>query len=58
MRYMIMHRTDARWEAGAKPGPELIRRVGALVGELAGSGVLVAGEGLGPSSQGARVPWP
>lgn len=55
MRYMIMHKTNAHWEAGAKPTPELIQRVGGMVGELQRSGVLVAGEGLGPSSQGARV---
>jgi len=52
---MIMHKTNAAWEAGAKPTPELAQRVGEMVGELKRSGVLVAGEGLGPSSQGARV---
>src|SRR5687768_5271782 len=55
MRYMIMHKTDAHWEGGAKPTPELIQRVGGMVGDLVKSGVLVAGEGLAPSSQGARV---
>jgi hypothetical protein len=55
MRYMIMHKTSAYWEAGAKPTPELIQRVGEMVGELQRANVLVAGEGLGPSSQGARV---
>jgi hypothetical protein len=55
MRYMIMHKTDAHWEGGAKPTPELIQRVGGMVGDLVKAGVLVAGEGLGPSSQGARV---
>ena len=55
MRYMIMHKTNAAWEAGEKPTPELGQRVGAMVGELKRTGVLVAGEGLGPSSQGARV---
>ena len=55
MRYMIMHKTDAHWEGGAKPAPELIQRVGGMVGDLVKSGVLVAGEGLGPSSEGARV---
>jgi hypothetical protein len=55
MRYMIMHKTSAHWEAGAKPTPELIQRVGGMVGELQRAGVLKAGEGLGPSAQGARV---
>lgn len=55
MRYMIMHKTNAHWEGGAKPTPELARRVGEMIGEMQRSGVMVAGEGLGPSSQGARV---
>lgn len=55
MRYMIMHKTNAHWEAGAKPTPEVIERVGGMVGGMVRAGVLVAGEGLGPSSQGARV---
>lgn len=55
MRYMIMHKTDAHWEAGAKPTLELVQRVGGMIGELQGAGVMVGGEGLGPSSQGARV---
>jgi hypothetical protein len=52
---MIMHKTNAHWEAGAKPTPEIIQQVGGMVGELVKAGILVAGEGLGPSSQGARV---
>jgi hypothetical protein len=55
MRYMIMHKTSAYWETGAKPTPELVQRVGGMIGEMQHAGVLVAGEGLGPSSQGARV---
>jgi hypothetical protein len=55
MRFIIMHKTTAAWEAGAVPGPELIARVGALIGELQRAGVLVAGEGLRASSQGARI---
>ena len=52
---MIMHKTNAHWEAGAKPTPEIIQQVGGMIGELVKAGVLVAGEGLGPSSEGARV---
>ncbi|MDB5051462.1 MAG: hypothetical protein JWO30_4533 [Fibrobacteres bacterium] len=55
MRYMIMHKTSAYWEGGAKPTPEVMQRVGGMIGELQQSGVLRDGEGLGPSSQGARV---
>ena len=55
MRYMIMHKTNAHWEAGAKPTRELVQRVGGMIGELHRSGGMLAGEGLGPSSQGVRV---
>jgi hypothetical protein len=55
MRFAITHKTDARWEAGAAPGPELIARVGALLGGLAKAGALLAGEGLRASSEGVRL---
>ena len=55
MRFMIMHKTSAHWEAGALPSPELIARVGRLLGELAGAGVLRGAEGLRPSSEGVRL---
>ena len=55
MRFMIMHKTDAHWEGGATPGPQLIARVGALIGELATSGILQGAEGLRASSQGVRL---
>jgi hypothetical protein len=55
MRYMIMHKSNAHWETGARPEPELIARVGELLGELSKAGMLLAGEGLRPTSLGARV---
>ena len=55
MRFIIMHKTNAHWEAGAIPDPELIARVGALLGELAKDGVLVSAEGLRASSEGVRL---
>lgn len=55
MRYMIIHQTNAHWEAGAKPTPELIQKVGGMIGGMIAAGVLKGGEGLGPSSQGVRV---
>ena len=55
MRYIIMHKTNAAWEAGAIPSPALIERVGALLGELAQAKVLLGGEGLRASSQGVRL---
>jgi len=30
MRFMIMHKTDARWEAGEVPRPELIKMIGEM----------------------------
>ena len=55
MRFIIMHKTSAHWEAGAIPTPELIGRVGGLLGKLAKAGNLLAGEGLRASSEGVRV---
>lgn len=55
MRFIVMHKTNAHWEAGAVPSRELIARVGRLLGEMSAAGVLLAGEGLRASSQGARL---
>ena len=55
MRFIIMHKTNAHWESGAIPGPELIARVGTLLGELAKAGVLLGAEGLRASSEGVRL---
>ena len=55
MRFIILHKTNPSWEAGAKPTPELIQRVGVLIGELAEAGVLETGDGLRASSLGARL---
>ncbi len=55
MRFIIMHKTNAHWESGAIPGPELIARVGTLLGELGKAGVLLGAEGLRASSQGVRL---
>ncbi len=55
MRFMIMHKTNADWEAGAVPSADLIARVGAMIGELVSAGILLAGEGLRATSQGVRL---
>lgn len=52
---MIIHHTNAHWEAGAIPGRELIARVGEMLGTVSKAGALESGEGLRPSSDGARV---
>jgi hypothetical protein len=55
MRFIVMHKTDARWEAGEIPGRGLIERVGRLIAEMVEAGVFLAGEGLRPSSEGVLV---
>src|SRR5579863_3717218 len=55
MRYIWMHKTDKETEAGVAPSPELIAQMGTLMGEMAKSGVLLAGEGLQPSSMSVRL---
>ncbi len=55
MKFMMMHKTNAFHENGGKPSMELIGKVGAMVGDAIRSGRLLAGDGLGPSSQGVRL---
>ncbi len=55
MRFIIIHKTNAHWETGANPSPELVARVGSLLGEVAAAGVLLAAEGLRPSVEGVRL---
>jgi hypothetical protein len=57
MRVMILRKADAETEseADAAPSEELIRAMGAYVEELTRAGVMISGDGLKPSSQGARV---
>ncbi|MBS2030258.1 MAG: hypothetical protein JST54_20310 [Deltaproteobacteria bacterium] len=55
MRWIIIHKTSAHWEAGAIPTKELVARVGEMIGGLQKKGALLGGEGLRPSSEGARL---
>jgi hypothetical protein len=55
MRFIIFHKTDARWEAGQVPDQGLLADVGALIGNLKQAGILRGAEGLRASSLGARV---
>jgi hypothetical protein len=55
MRFMILVKADANTEAGVLPSEELLTEMGKYNEELAKAGVLLAGEGLQPSSKGARV---
>jgi hypothetical protein len=52
---MILVKADKNSEAGMMPSTELLTEMGRYNEELANAGVLLAGEGLHPSSKGARV---
>lgn len=54
-RFIAMHKSDPRIEAGALPCMELLTHMGALMQEMAAAGVMESGEGLRPTSEGARV---
>lgn len=55
MRFMIIVKATQDSEAGAKPSTELLTAMGKYNEELAKAGIMLAGEGLHPSSKGARV---
>jgi hypothetical protein len=55
MRFMIIVKASKDSEAGVMPSEQLLREMGKFNEELAKAGVLLAGEGLHPSSKGARV---
>lgn len=55
MRFMLIVKSDAAAEAGQMPSEELLTAMGKYNEELVKAGVLLAGEGLHPSSKGARV---
>lgn len=55
MRVVVLVKSDADTEAGVMPSEELLAAMGAFNEALADAGVLVAGEGLHPSSKGVRV---
>jgi len=55
MRFMILVKANKDTEAGVLPSEQLLTEMGKYNEELAKAGVLLAGEGLQPSSKGARV---
>jgi hypothetical protein len=55
MRFMIIVKATKESEAGVMPSEQLLADMGKFNEELAKAGVLLAGEGLQPSSKGARV---
>jgi hypothetical protein len=55
MRFLGLLRADKDSEAGTPPSPELMTRMGTFLEEVTKAGVLLATDGLHPSSKGARV---
>jgi hypothetical protein len=55
MRFMILVKADKNTEAGVMPDEKLLTEMGKYNEELVKAGVMLAGEGLHPSSKGARV---
>lgn len=55
MRFMVIVKATKASEAGVMPSEKLLTEMGKFNEELAKAGVMLAGEGLQPSSKGARV---
>jgi hypothetical protein len=55
MRFMVIVKASKESEAGVLPSQELLAAMGKYNEELARAGMLLAGDGLHPSSKGARV---
>src|SRR5712692_2883561 len=55
MRFMVIVKADKNSEAGAMPSEKMLTDMGKFNEELANAGVMLAAEGLHPTSKGARV---
>jgi len=55
MRFMILVKASKESEAGMMPSKEMLTKMGEFNEELAKAGVLLAGEGLHPSSKATRM---
>ena len=55
MRFMVMIKATPQTEAGEMPSEDVLAAMGRYNEQLADAGVLLGGEGLQPSSKGARV---
>jgi len=55
MRFMVLVKATADSEAGVMPSEQLLAEMGKFNEELVKAGIMQAGEGLHPSSKGARV---
>ena len=57
MRFMVLIKSNAQSEAGVLPSKEILTEMTKFNQELVKAGVMLAGEGLQPSSKGVRVTW-
>jgi hypothetical protein len=57
MRFMVIVKADENSEAGVMPSTELLTAMGKFNGEMVKAGVMLAGEGLHPTSKGARIKY-
>ncbi len=57
MRFMMFVKSNEQSEAGAMPDEKILSEMGKFNEEMARAGVMLAGEGLHPSSKGARVSY-
>ncbi|WP_406701242.1 YciI family protein [Singulisphaera sp. Ch08] len=55
MKFMLMFKADKNTEAGVLPDKKVFDEMGQAMGKMAAAGALVSGDGLQPSSKGARV---
>ena len=55
MRFMVLMKANEDTEAGVMPSTEILEAMGKYNEELVKAGVMLGGEGLHPSSNGARV---
>jgi hypothetical protein len=55
MRFMILIKSNRNTEAGEMPSEKLLADMGRFNEELVKAGIMLSGEGLQPSSKGARV---
>jgi hypothetical protein len=55
VRFMVMVKANAESEAGQMPTEQMLAEMGKFNEELVKAGVMLAGEGLHPSSRGVRV---
>jgi len=55
MRFMVIVKADNNTETGALPDEKLLAEMGKYNEQLVNAGIMLAGEGLHPSSKGVRV---